>query len=234
MSRPGRAALAALLTAAALAVVLWRWVNVGVHPAAIALALFVLAGVPAVVWLAPLVPSRPSPHRLPLTFWIGVAMLAVAAGGILLGAARMGTALGGGSSSTPMPPARQAKAPAAAVQAVDAVLPRSHIPVAYVADGGFWLLFIARGNQLVADASWQAGSDALTLDHLGWNTALGAPQVAGPVYSWSHLRHQVVIPKGVPVFGPYRLPGYDAMVVPEIGQVWFLQVNGHGVEGGAL
>lgn len=129
MSRPGRAALAALLTAAALAVVLWRWVNVGVHPAAIALALFVLAGVPAVVWLAPLVPTRPSPHRLPLTFWIGVAMLAVAAGGILagLGAARMGTGLGGGSSSNPMPPARQAKAPAAAVQAVDAVLPGSHI-----------------------------------------------------------------------------------------------------------
>lgn len=234
MSRSGRAALAALLTALALAVVLWRWVNLGVHPAAIALALFVLAGVPAVVWLAPLVPSRPAPHRLPLTFWIGVAMLAVVAGGTLagLGATRVKTSLGGGSSSTAMPPARRAKPPGAAVKAVDAVFPGAHIPVAYVTDGGFWLLFIARRNHLVADANWQAGS--LMFNHLGWNTALGAPKVAGPVYSWNQLRHQVVIPKGVPVSGPYRLPGYDAMVVPEIGQVWFLQVNGQGAEGGSL
>ncbi len=235
MSRRAQAVLAALLTALALAAVLWRWVDLGAHPVAIALALFVLAGVPAVVWLSPRVPARSSPHRMPVTFWIGIAMLAAGAGGILVGLPATGKAsmsLAGGSSTSPLPPAHQANPPVAAAKAVDTVFPGARIRVAYVANGGFWLLFIARGNHLIADANWQAGS--LWLNHLGWNTALGSSKETGHVYSWTQLKNQVAIPKGVPVLGPYRFPGYDAMLVPAIGQVWFLSVYGQGVEGGAL
>lgn len=233
--------LAIVLLAAGVVAVVARWRAQQAHPLDIGIGLLVLIGVPAVLWLVPRVPGRRTPRQLPSVFWVGLSMILVGAGFLALGLTPVGkttitakSGIGYRVSTNPSPAVNELKSPPiGAVKALQRVLPGTHIAFAFSSDAAYPTeLLIAKGPRLVAEAHWSSG--VLTFLNLGWDAYLNGNPPPKPRYSWNELKHVVDLPPHTKILGPYRLPGYDVMVVPSLGQVWDINVTTGQPEGNGV
>lgn len=241
MKRPWYALASFILIAAGMLLLLWRWHLRHVSSVDIGIGLFVLGGIPAILWLMPRVPPRSAPQKLPASFWLGLAMVMAGVLSISVLAIPVKVSIGrtraiGYSVSAGTGPTITvaSRPPAAAVEALSAILPGARIADSFsaITPSPSWEFLIARGNRLIAEATWDG--HALTFVNLGWNFYLNRQPAPKNTYPWNQLRQVVDLPPNTKVLGPYRLPGYDVMVVPDMGQIWDLNTATGQPQGGGL
>ncbi len=210
---------------------LWRWQIAGVSSLDIGMGLLVLGGVSTILWVTSHVPVHSSSHKRPMAFWMGLTMILVGTISVSLlsipvkpspsGSRSLGYRVYSGGGP---PIVAKHHPPVSAQTALSQVFPGTRIDYSFVATGPVpvWEFLIARGSRLVAEATWNGNT--LTFVNLGWNLYMNRQPMPKHHYSWNQLRSEVQVPPHATVLGPYHLPGYDVMVVPNRGQLWDLNV----------
>lgn len=236
MRRAVRVALAATAVAVAVVLLIWRWRVNHTTLLAVAAGLLVLGGIPAIVWLVDQAPPESS-RRLPRYFWVGLGLALIGLVSVTLFAAPSGmavTSIGtGASSSSSENLVRVRRVPTSLNTAVAAALPGTHAVWAFAntAEPGItnWEVLIGTPHRLLAEANWNGRG--LTFTNMSWN-AYFAGQTAAPQYTIAALRRRIQLPSHARVWGPYRLPGYDVLVVPHPAQVWDINLETGAISGG--
>lgn len=242
--RRWKAAVASTAVLAGMSLLIWRWGAGGTPLPLIGVGLLTLGGLPAVLWLLLAGPARAGARRVPVTLWLGIAMLATGVGWLTLGRLNRVPVFGlptpgrlEASGSEPPFRMRISPSPPQALKAaISRTLPGSQIAKTFELQSGAapptWEVLIAKRGRLIAEAVWFRSQ--LIYRHLSWNTAFSGNPLPPYGYAWTQLRQAVVLPYGTKTLGPYALPGYYVLVVPSLGQVYDLNPATGDVEGGVL